>query len=256
LGVLVWLAMVTGARRGELCAMRWDRLDFAAGVLEIRTSIAQDGPKTWEKTTKTHQQRRIALDDQTLALLRAYHLRCVERAALVGLELVPGARLFSRDLDGGTWLKPDSVGQRYERMCARLGWDMNLHQLRHYSATELISAGVDIRTVAGRLGHGGGGTTTLKVYSAWRSEVDQRAASKLGVRMPAPRSRSTRRCRCLHVFRLGTTIVVARTRGSVPICLARLHAGRFGPATGCQRWWSLPIGTGSRRARHIERSRS
>lgn len=42
-----------------------------------------------------------------------------------------------------------------------------------------------MRTVAGRLGHGGGGTTTLKVYSAWRSEADQRAASSLGMRMPA-----------------------------------------------------------------------
>jgi hypothetical protein len=62
---------------------------------------------------------------------------------------------------------------------------MHLHQLRHYSATELIAAGVDVRTVAGRLGHGGGGATTLKVYSAWRSEADQRAASSLGMRMPA-----------------------------------------------------------------------
>ena len=62
---------------------------------------------------------------------------------------------------------------------------MHLHQLRHYSATELIAAGVDVRTVAGRLGHSGGGTTTLKVYSAWRSEADQRAAGSLGMRMPA-----------------------------------------------------------------------
>ncbi len=185
-GMLVWLAMVTGARRGELCALRWDRLDFASGVLEIRTSIAQDGTKTWEKDTKTHQQRRIALDEQTMALLRAYYLRCVERAAMLGLKLFADARIFSVAPDGGLWLKPDTVGQRYERMCARLGWDMNLHQLRHYSATELISAGVDVRTVAGRLGHGGGGTTTLKVYSAWRSEADQRAAGTLGVRMPAP----------------------------------------------------------------------
>jgi len=185
-GMLVWLAMMTGARRGELCALRWDLVDFGAGVLEIRTSIAQDGSKTWEKDTKTHQQRRIALDEQTMELLRAYHLRCVERAAALGLKLVAEARVFSAAPDGSTWLKPDTIGQRYERMCARLGWDMNLHQLRHYSATELIAAGVDVRTVAGRLGHGGGGTTTLKVYSAWRSEADQRAASSLSVRMPAP----------------------------------------------------------------------
>jgi integrase len=72
------------------------------------------------------------------------------------LTLKPEARIFSLTPDGSEWLKPDSVSQRYARMCARLGWDMNIHQLRHYSATELIAAGTDTRTVAGRLGHGGG----------------------------------------------------------------------------------------------------
>src|SRR5690606_2574955 len=59
-----------------------------------------------------------------------------------------------------------------------------IHKLRHYSATELIAAGVDVRTVAGRLGHGGGGTTTLRVYTAWVSESDQRASTKLMARLP------------------------------------------------------------------------
>jgi hypothetical protein len=63
---------------------------------------------------------------------------------------------------------------------------MNIHQLRHYSATELITAGVDIRTVAGRLGHGGGGSTTLRAYTAWVAESDQRAMKAAAVRMPAP----------------------------------------------------------------------
>jgi integrase len=183
-GMLVWLALMTGARRGELCALAWDRLDFTSGVLTIRSSIAQLGAKSWEKHTKTHQQRRITLDDGTLALLRAYLRRCRERAEALEIKFPADARVFSLLPDGSTWLKPDSVGQRYARMCARLGWDMNLHQLRHYSATELIGAGVDIRTVAGRLGHGGGGSTTLRVYSAWLSEADQRAAGALAGRMP------------------------------------------------------------------------
>jgi integrase len=183
-GMLVWLSLMTGARRGELCALAWDRIDFATSVLTIRSSIAQTGAKTWEKHTKTHQQRRITLDDGTLALLRAYLQRCTEQANVLGFELPSDARIFSQSPDGSTWLKPDSVGQRYARMCARLGWDMNLHQLRHYSATELIAAGVDVRTVAGRLGHGGGGSTTLRVYSAWVSEADQRAAGMLAGRMP------------------------------------------------------------------------
>ncbi|WP_329068650.1 tyrosine-type recombinase/integrase [Amycolatopsis sp. NBC_01480] len=183
-GMVVWLAFTTGARRGELCALAWDRFDFGKpeAVVTIRTSIAQKGRKTWEKETKTHQQRRITLDAQTTALLRSYR---EERAELAGLDKMPGkARVFSLKPDGSEWLKPDSVSQRYARMCARLGWDMNIHQLRHYSATELITAGVDVRTVAGRLGHGGGGTTTLRVYSAWVAETDQRAAGTLAGHLP------------------------------------------------------------------------
>ncbi|WP_051797467.1 tyrosine-type recombinase/integrase [Catenuloplanes japonicus] len=183
-GMFVWLAFVTGARRGELCALAWDRLDFSTGVLTIRSSIAQHNAMTWEKHTKTHQQRRIVLDDQTLALLRAYLRLCTERAATIGAELLPSARIFSGAPDGSTWLKPGTVTQRFVRMCARLGMDKNLHQLRHYSATELIGAGVDVRTVAGRLGHSGGGTTTLRVYSAWLAEADQRASGALAARMP------------------------------------------------------------------------
>jgi integrase len=155
-GLFVWLAMTTGARRGELCALRWNRLDFGTGVLTIRSSIAEVGGQTWEKDTKTHQQRRIVLDPQTLALLRAFLVHSAEQAAAAKIPLPEDGFVFSTDPDGSTWPRPGTATQRYTRMCARLGYAMHLHQLRHYSATELISGGVDVRTVAGRLGHGGG----------------------------------------------------------------------------------------------------
>lgn len=183
-GMLVWVAMTTGARRGELCALRWDLLDLDNAVLWIRTAIAQDGAQTWEKDTKTHQQRRIALDPETVGLLRAYRQHCDAQAELVSAKVAKTGRVFSPSVDHTTWLKPSTVSQRYRRMCKNLDWDMHLHQLRHYSATELISSGVDVRTVAGRLGHGGGGATTLRVYSAWVSEADQKAAGRLTGRMP------------------------------------------------------------------------
>lgn len=82
-------------------------------------------------------------------------------------------------------LAADTVTQRYGRLATKLGIKTHLHALRHYSATELIAAGVDVRTVAGRLGHGGGGATTLRVYAAWISEADQRAANTISARMPA-----------------------------------------------------------------------
>jgi integrase len=54
-----------------------------------------------------------------------------------------------------------------------------VRQLRHYSATELLTAGVDLRTVAGRLGHGDG-TNTLRHYVAWALSADQHAAKTIG----------------------------------------------------------------------------
>lgn len=184
-GMLVWLAMTTGARRGELCALRWNQVDLATAVLDIGTSIGQIGTRVWEKDTKTHQRRRIVLDPQTHALMRSYLILRAQDAAALGTELAEDAFVFSRVPDSSTPIRPDTVTQRYRRMCARLGWEMHIHQLRHFSATELISAGVDVRTVAGRLGHGGGGTTTLRVYSAWVAEADQRAAQSLSARLPA-----------------------------------------------------------------------
>ena len=120
-GMLVWLAMTTGARRGELCALRWDRIDFSSSVVDIRTSIGQVGARVWEKDTKTHQRRRIVVDPQTLQLLRAYLHHSAKAAAALGVKLPPDGFVFSRSPDGSTSLQPDSVTQRYARMCARLG---------------------------------------------------------------------------------------------------------------------------------------
>lgn len=60
------------------------------------------------------------------------------------------------------------------------------HALRHYSATELIAAGVDIRTVAGRLGQSGGGATTLRVYAAWVNDAGRRTATTMAGLIPRP----------------------------------------------------------------------
>ena len=188
-GTLIWLTMVTGLRRGELCAIRWRNVDLPSAVLSLEKSISQRGRRTWEKETKTHQQRRITLDQGTVRLLAEHRTRFEARAAALGFELSDHAFVFSLAPDGSTHLRPDAVTRRYRQFARRLGIKTSIHKLRHYSATELIAAGVDVRTVAGRLGHGGGGTTTLRVYTAWMSESDQRAAGNIGSRMPALPSR-------------------------------------------------------------------
>jgi integrase len=185
-GTLIWLAITTGARRGELCALRWAALDLDRSVIALRQSVAKDGHGGWYlKDTKTHQHRRVALDPTTVELLLELRARYEERLASLDLSPSPDAFLFSLAPDNSTFLVPDSVTQRYERLVKRLSIETTLHGLRHYSATEMISAGVDVRTVAGRLGHSGGGITTLRVYSAWRDEADQRAAAGFTSWMPS-----------------------------------------------------------------------
>jgi integrase len=184
-GALVWLAVTTGARRGELCALRWSSVDLDRSVLTLRTSVAKDERGRWYlKDTKTHQQRRIALDPETVSVLAELRSRSEARVGALRITLDSEAFVFSLAPDHNAHLLPSSVTQRYSKLASRLGIETHLHALRHYSATELIAAGVDVRTVAGRLGHSGGGTTTLRVYSAWRDEADQRAATNLGLRMP------------------------------------------------------------------------
>ncbi|HSL09033.1 MAG TPA: tyrosine-type recombinase/integrase [Pseudonocardiaceae bacterium] len=185
-GTLVWVAMTTGARRGELCALRWSHVDLNPGraVLWLRRAISHSADGWIELDLKTHQQRRVALDPETVIVLTEHRDRCQARAETLELSLDKDAFVFSPELTGSRFLAPSSLTQRYDRLADRLGIDTTFHKLRHYSATELIAAGVDVRTVAGRLGHAGGGTTTLRSYAAWVSEADQRAAKNIGGRMP------------------------------------------------------------------------
>lgn len=103
-GALMWLAMVTGVRRGELCALRWRHVELDAGVLMVSRSIGQRGGQMWEKDTKTHQQRRVALDPQTVAVLTEHRARCSERAAALDVDLVEDAFVFSAAPDGSRHL--------------------------------------------------------------------------------------------------------------------------------------------------------
>ncbi len=186
-GTLLWLAMTTGARRGELCGLRWSGMRLAERDLVVSRSYVQRGAQRREKDTKTHQSRRLALDDVTVTVLTEHLDRCLARAEACGVELAPDAFVFSLSPDGQSPLLPDSLSQRFRRLAARVGVPTTLHSFgRHFSATQLLAGGVDVRTVAGRLGHGGGGATTLRVYSHFVAAADRRAAELLGKAVPRP----------------------------------------------------------------------
>lgn len=196
-GTLVWLVMTTGMRRAEVAGLRWANVDLDTETIEIRRSYVLSKGKGTEKDTKTHQMRRVALDSETVALLRAHQEWSCTELAKVGVALTnemfvfmndryydPATRKYKKSKDATHPYSPDSISRRYKRMAVGLKIKTHIHALRHFSATELLTAGVDLRTVAGRLGHGGGGSTTLRVYAAWVAASDRKAAEILGSRLP------------------------------------------------------------------------
>ena len=96
--------------------------------------------------------------------------------------------VFSSDGYGEQPWPPDTVTYWFRRVSAAAGVDCTLRSLRHYNATQMLAAGIDLRTAAGRLGHAGGGSMTLKVYAHRTRPADQRAAELLASELRARRS--------------------------------------------------------------------
>jgi integrase len=178
--------MVTGMRRAEALALRWGDVDLERGILDIRRNYVWVRERGVEKNTKTHRMRRIALDPETVDMLRVHRERRQAEMRSLGVEPTDQVFLSSSSPQQDRPYNPQTVSHRYRAMCTKLDIDSHLHALRDYSATELLTAGVDLRTVAGRLGHAGGGATTLRVYAAWVSASDRKAAEILGSRMKRP----------------------------------------------------------------------
>jgi integrase len=176
-GAYLRVAAAAGPRRGELAALRRSDIDWDRGEIVFRRSVTFNaaGGVTVKPYTKTRGQRRISLDPFTLATLKTALAAQAERAILFGVPLDHDPWVFSFAIPGDTPPRPDAFTRAFMRIRDRLGLKVRLHDLRHYHATSLLTAGVDVRTVAGRLGHANP-NTTLNVYAAWQPAADRKAS--------------------------------------------------------------------------------
>jgi integrase len=179
LALYLWLAAVTGARRGELCALHWTDLDLQRGVIRIAHSYSVAGGTKVRKGTKTHQDRSLAIDETTVMVLAERRQVIADQLGQVGVEFPPDSYVFSPDSLGERPWNPDWVTHQVAEIARTAGVALNIKALRHYSASQLLAGGIDLRNTAARLGHGGGGATTLRHYADPVSEVDRRAAAYL-----------------------------------------------------------------------------
>ncbi|MDQ6725149.1 MAG: site-specific integrase [Actinomycetota bacterium] len=150
---LVYLAGYTGMRRGELCGLRWSDVDFDTDRISVRQQAQNMKGEIIFSELKTDNARRsIALDGQTVAVLRSHRKTQAEWRLAVGPGWQDSGLVFTQ-VDGSPF-DPSAITKTFHTLVERSGLPgVTLHGLRHSHAAHLLMAGVPALTVSKRLGH-------------------------------------------------------------------------------------------------------
>jgi integrase len=147
-----WLLASTGMRRSELLGLRWDDVDFKRERVSVNRGLVAVAYELRESRGKTrHSRRAIDLDPTTIKVLKAWRewQRAEQEAAGVESE----DWVFTNT--DGKPVHPHSISQAFERIANRAGAPrIRLHDVRHTHGTLLIKAGIPVKVVSERLGHG------------------------------------------------------------------------------------------------------
>lgn len=187
--VITQLALFTGARRSEICGLRWCDVDLDAGTLSIERNVQYiPGKGTVFTTPKTKRSRRcLKIGPECVQLLREYrqHQRAerlrigtawVRRVEIAG-KMVENDLLFTKW--NGAPIDPKTVTTWFPGFLAAHDLPpVHFHSLRHTNASLLIAAHVPVTAVSGRLGHAKTSTTT-DIYAGFIRSADAAASDAL-----------------------------------------------------------------------------
>lgn len=176
------LVLATGIRRGEACGIRWSDIDWRHKTIHIqRTVIKLTGEPIFTKEPKTASgNRRVYISKEMVKLLKAWKQECVwQMGQELGQTLTEEDYLFRQP--NGEPMVPTTFTFRFKKILKQNGLpeNLNVHSLRHTNASLMIAQGVDVRTVAGLLGHSQP-STTLDIYSHAFDKNKRAAQEKLG----------------------------------------------------------------------------
>lgn len=170
------VALGTGMRRGELCALRWQDIDLDGARLQVERSLEQTrkGGLQFKSPKSTRGRRTISLSPAVVAELRAHWKAQQEQRLSLGLGGTSPDALVFANWDGSP-RQPNGLTKEFALAMERAGLPhVTLHTLRHTHASQLITSGMDILTVSRRLGHSSP-AITLTVYGHLLSPEDRAA---------------------------------------------------------------------------------
>lgn len=176
------LILLTGMRRGECCGLKWNDINWRQRSIHIQRNIVKvSHTPVEEKAPKTAAGDRVVFFSKEMStLLKEYQKECVWQIGQIGEgELTDADFLFRQQ--GGTPMTPTTFTWRFNIILKKYGLpkQLTVHSLRHTNASLLIAEGVDVRTVAGLLGHAQP-STTLDIYSHAFDKKKKEAQERLG----------------------------------------------------------------------------
>lgn len=176
---LVSLLLMTGARRGEILALKWHNIDFKRGEVFIEKSVLYSSDiGIYETEPKTEKSKRhITIPQETLDLLSEYRQLQTSEQVRLGAHFIAKDYVFARD--DGKPMHPDSVTGYLSKFSARYGLPhINPHAFRHTMASMLYYNGVDSVSISRRLGHAQV-STTANIYAHVIEKADKESADIL-----------------------------------------------------------------------------
>jgi integrase len=172
------LAAATGARRGELLALRWS--DIQADALSISRSLSQTRAGLSFKETKNQSARLVILPDSAILALKAHDSAQKAFREEFGPAYKSEFDLIFAEPDG-TPLRPNSISSSVSLLFKRLKIPKPkgaaLHLFRHSHGSHLLAAGMELPAVSERLGHSSV-MVTATVYSHRLTGRDKEAATR------------------------------------------------------------------------------
>lgn len=148
-----FLACHTGARRGELVALRWSDLNFNNQTLSINKTRGKSSGKDYEEDTTKNENgmRSIELSSETVEILRAHKERQNLERMMFGNAWQDTGYIFTKE--DGTPIDPTRPYFIFKRALQELNLrNEPLHVLRHTHITELLRSGISPHVVAFRVG--------------------------------------------------------------------------------------------------------